>query len=88
MTIETLNNALKHAFARKVQVHLRCSPQHVELEVSDDGKGFNVGEVYTGGMGLDNLRARASLIGGTLTIESQPEKGTTVFFRADIPITT
>jgi signal transduction histidine kinase len=81
-----LNNALKHAFARKVQVRLRCSPQRLELEVSDDGKGFDVAEVQTGGMGLDNLRTRAGLIGGELIIESQPEKGTTVRFSADIPV--
>jgi PAS domain S-box-containing protein len=86
ITIEALNNALKHAFARKVQVRLRCSPQRMELEVSDDGKGFDVAEVQTGGMGLDNLRTRAGLIGGELIIESQPEKGTTVRFSADIPV--
>jgi PAS domain S-box-containing protein len=87
ITIEALNNSLKHAFARRVQVRLHYSLQRMELEVSDNGKGFDVEEANTGGMGLDNLRTRASLIGGELTIESQPDKGTTVRFRADIPIT-
>lgn len=87
ITIESLNNALKHAFAQNVEVRLRCSPQSLELEVNDDGVGFNAEEEHFGGMGLDNLHARAQLLGGTLTIESQPEKGTTICFRTEIPHT-
>jgi PAS domain S-box-containing protein len=87
ITIEALNNALKHAFAQNVQVCICCSLQSMELDVNDNGIGFNVEEVYAGGMGLDNLRARAQLLGGTLTIESQPEKGTTVHLRVAIPLT-
>jgi PAS domain S-box-containing protein len=87
ITIEALNNTLKHAFARRVQVHLRFSPQRMELEVSDDGRGFDVSEANSGGLGLGNLHTRAGLIGGELTIESQSEKGTTVRFYADIPLT-
>ncbi|CAG1015689.1 Sensor histidine kinase LnrJ [Anaerolineales bacterium] len=85
MTNEALNNAIKHAFARKVWVRLCCSPQRLELEVSDNGKGFDITKARIGGMGLDNMHERASLLGGTLTIESQPEKGTTVRFGAEIP---
>ena len=83
MIIEALNNAIKHASAQRVQVCLRCSPQRLELEVSDNGKGFDVAKTGIGGMGLENMRERASLLGGTLTIESQPSKGTTVRFGAE-----
>jgi signal transduction histidine kinase len=85
IAIEALNNAIKHAFAQKVQVRFRCSPHWFDLEVSDDGKGFDVAKVHVGGMGLDNMRERAGLLGGALTIVSQPDKGTTVYFGAEIP---
>jgi signal transduction histidine kinase len=84
ITIEALNNALKHAQARTVKVVIRCSPQRVELEVIDDGIGFDPGKVNAGGMGLENMHARAELLGGKLTIESEPTKGTNVRFVAEI----
>lgn len=84
ITIEALNNALKHAQARKVQVTIRCSPQHVELEVIDNGKGFDPGKPRAGGLGLRNMHERAAVIGGKITIISTPKQGTTVRVNADI----
>lgn len=83
IAIEALNNALKHAEARKVQIVIRCSPKHIELEVTDNGKGFDTEKAHFGGLGLENMRARAELLGGSLTIESKPGKGTSVRFRAE-----
>ena len=59
---------------------LRCFPGHIELEVNDNGKGFETGKTRLGGMGLSNMRSRAEELGGTLMIEAEPEKGTTVRF--------
>jgi PAS domain S-box-containing protein len=84
IAVEALNNSLKHAQARSVQIVIRCSDHRVELEVIDDGKGFDLHKVETGGLGLKNLRARADIIGGTLVVESEPSKGTTVRFSAEI----
>jgi PAS domain S-box-containing protein len=84
ITIEALNNMLKHAQARKVQVLIRSFPDRIELEVSDNGKGFDPEKVRTGGMGVDNMHDRASLLGGNLTIETHPGKGTRVCFSAEI----
>jgi PAS domain S-box-containing protein len=84
ITIEALNNALKHAQARKMRIVFRFSPQHLELEVSDDGRGFNIDKPRAGGMGLDSMRARAEILGGELTIKSEPQKGTTLHFTATI----
>ncbi|HAV77008.1 MAG TPA: hypothetical protein DCX53_06605 [Anaerolineae bacterium] len=84
IVIEALNNSLKHARARSVEVMIRCTPKRLELEVIDTGKGFEPCKVTVGGMGLKILRERADIIGGTLSIESKPLQGTTVRFVAEI----
>ena len=76
---EALNNSLKHAAATSVTVRVIADAHVVALQVEDNGRGFNPDTVHTkGGMGLDNMRGRAQELGGSLTILSQPEAGTTV----------
>jgi signal transduction histidine kinase len=81
ITQEALNNAIKHARAGQVTVHLRCTPSpsvetdggqraKVKLVVSDDGRGFNPDEVSPDHLGLVIMRERAEAIGATLEIES------------------
>jgi PAS domain S-box-containing protein len=84
ITIEALNNALKHAQARNMQVIINCFPQYVNLEVADDGIGFDPALVRSGGLGLRNIRERTELLGGELTIDSSPGKGSRVRFHAEI----
>jgi len=92
MTIEALNNTLKHAQARNIQIIIRVFPleprddipQHLELEIVDDGKGFDTTILKLGGLGLKNMRERANLLGGELTIHSVPGQGTSISFGADI----
>ncbi|MFZ5919632.1 MAG: PAS domain S-box protein [Chloroflexota bacterium] len=84
IAIEALNNSLKHAQARSLQILLRPAPQRMEMEIADDGKGFDPLRLHLGGMGLTNMRERASLLGGTLDILSSPGQGTRVVFSAEI----
>jgi PAS domain S-box-containing protein len=84
IAIEALNNALKHAQAHKMQILIHATPQRLEMEVVDDGRGFVPGHTLSGGMGLENMRVRARLLGGELTIESELLKGTRVRFCAEI----
>jgi signal transduction histidine kinase len=84
IAIEALNNALKHAQARSVQVILRPALKRMEMEIVDDGKGFDPARPYLGGLGLTTMRDRASLLGGTLDILSAPGKSTRVVFGAEI----
>ena len=76
---EALNNALKHAAAASVVVYLRQINGRIEMEIVDDGVGFNP-EVLPdrGGMGLKSIRERAKQLGGSVTIRSQPGGGTSV----------
>ncbi|HXT13684.1 MAG TPA: ATP-binding protein [Candidatus Angelobacter sp.] len=78
---EALNNALKHANARTIQITLKYSEKFVQLTVADDGCGFAPDQVMTGrGMhlGLRNLRSRARKIKGRLEVVSQPSQGTSI----------
>jgi PAS domain S-box-containing protein len=84
ITIEALNNALKHAQARNMQIKICCSSDRMELEVIDDGIGFDLNRPRDGGLGLQNMRDRAGLLGGELTILSTPPKGSCVRFDAEI----
>ncbi len=84
ITIEALNNTLKHAQARNLEINLRCLPGLLELEISDDGKGFDPASRLPGGLGLRSMRERAALLGGELVIDSSPGKGTRVRFSASI----
>lgn len=75
---EALSNAARHSGANRIDVRLRRAARGgVELEVSDDGRGFAFDEAERG-LGIAGMRERALLIGGELTIESRPQHGTTV----------
>jgi two-component system, NarL family, sensor histidine kinase UhpB len=80
---EALTNAARHGEAQRITVSLRSSDRGVELEVTDDGRGFAF-EQSERGLGIGGMRERALLIGAELTIESRPGDGTTV--RLSIPI--
>ncbi len=83
ITEEAINNAKKHANANNIWVRMYIQDDCFVTEVEDDGKGFVVEEeskaaAQRGSLGLINLRERAELVEGQLTIESQPGQGTKV----------
>jgi len=76
---EALNNALKHAQAENVAVHLDCEHGLLTMQVVDDGQGFDPQAVEQGGgMGLSNMRQRAEQLNGELSINSKPGEGTSI----------
>ncbi|MFD0022920.1 sensor histidine kinase [Streptomyces sp. NPDC058382] len=81
-TQESLANVRKHAAASTVGVVLAPQPGAVELEVTDDGRGFVVEDSH--GFGLDGMRRRLAEFGGGLTVTSSPGDGTRVL--ATIPL--
>jgi signal transduction histidine kinase len=72
---EALSNVRRHSGARAAQVALSYRPTRVTLEVTDDGCGFDVASGHRG-FGLDGLRARATELGGDVTIERGQPRGT------------
>jgi signal transduction histidine kinase len=83
---EALNNALKHSRATEVLLRLSTGQEQVEMEVADNGIGFDLGKVTAkgGGMGLTNMRERAEKLGGSLTIHTAPDNGTAIDVRISI----
>lgn len=74
---EMLNNVLRHASARHVDIRLVVRQRHFTLEVQDDGRGFVIG-THGDGHGLTSLRHRSSLLHGNLELDSQPGHGTRI----------
>lgn len=77
---EALANVARHAQAAKANVRFVVQERTLELEVCDDGKGFDANQEAGGRYGLLGMRERARLTGGQLTIESRPSDGTRVYF--------
>ena len=75
---EALNNVAKHANAKEANINMTCKPGKVILRVSDDGKGFNVRGIPPNSLGLSIMRERAREINASLSVKSQPDKGTTI----------
>ena len=75
---EALNNVLKHAHARHVEVSLEVASHGALLEVADDGVGFDPARAAGGGFGLPGMRERVERLGGLLAVNSTPGAGTRV----------
>jgi len=76
---EAINNAVKHARANRIEVGLNFDTRNVRLSVRDNGRGFDKNEqIADGHFGLLGMRERAEQIGGVLSIDSAPERGTQI----------
>jgi signal transduction histidine kinase len=77
---EALNNIMKHAQATEGGVRVAYDKGRVILTVHDNGRGFTPGtrasQTGLGGFGLTGMTERASLLGGTLKMRSDPVHGT------------
>jgi signal transduction histidine kinase len=83
---EALNNVLRHSKAKNVLVNLRFAETSIEVDVRDDGTGFDLQTASSrGGLGLPGVRERAAKIDAKLEIESQPGKGTRVSLSVPLP---
>jgi len=76
---EALNNALKHAAAGSVVVHLRRENDRIDMIIVDDGVGFDPQSLSdSGGMGLKSIRERTERLGGVVDILTKPGDGTKI----------
>jgi signal transduction histidine kinase len=80
---EALNNVIKHAEARSVNIRLYCEPKQMRVSVRDDGHGFDLDTVALEqarrpSLGLAGMQERAALLGGTVSVSSRPGQGTLV----------
>ncbi|MGA8784711.1 MAG: CHASE3 domain-containing protein, partial [Polaromonas sp.] len=75
---ESLTNMAKYANATEAEVSLQNFDSYVTVEVRDNGKGFNVGNVGPGSHGLSGMRHRVEAAGGRLTVTSTEGTGTQI----------
>ncbi len=82
---EQTNNIVKHAKAKNVIINLRASKGWINLEITDDGQGFNLKKTKKG-VGLTNIINRAELFNGKVEITTAPKNGCTI--KISIPLAT
>jgi signal transduction histidine kinase len=85
---EAVRNATRHAAPRRVWLTLHADETSAQLEVHDDGHGFDFRAVEkkgtAGGMGLLSMRERVALVDGSLEVKTAPNNGTTIV--ATVPL--
>jgi signal transduction histidine kinase len=83
---EALHNAVRHSEVRNFDVMLSGTSGALDLVVSDSGRGFDLGVAMNGrGLGLSSMQERLKLLDGSLSIDTQPGRGTTI--HAHVPLT-
>lgn len=81
---EALTNTVRHASASHVEMSLREHAGDLTLTIADNGKGLGPPQAPPRGLGLVSMRARARQVGGELTLQSEPHKGTTIIARVPV----
>ena len=84
IAIEAMYNAARHAHAKRVELGFEREAIGWRMWIQDDGCGLAENLDETRGNGIQNLRLRASAIGGRLSIQSEPQKGTRVDVRFEL----
>jgi signal transduction histidine kinase len=82
---EALTNVLKHAEATRVSISLVRADASVSAVVEDDGRGFGVDDARPDALGLAGMSERAALVGGRVSVESAPGRGTTLAIEVPVP---
>ena len=85
---EAVTNALKHAGASQIGIHLHMEPRKLNLRIIDNGRGFEHTDVFAsrgGHFGLLGMRERAERLGGELRLASHPGEGTEVEVKVPLP---
>jgi len=72
---EALTNVIRHAQAHTVQIGLACQGEHLTMTVTDDGVGFDPQCPRPASFGLVGMRERVLMLGGELTLDSEPGEG-------------
>lgn len=80
---EAFNNILKHSKCKHVNLSMHISDIEIQLNIADDGVGFNVEKTVESplGYGLYNMKERVEIVGGSLMIDSEVNKGTIINIR-------
>ena len=85
---EALTNVARHAGTKHARVSIRTGEEMIEVEVTDEGRGFRpYREASEGhGLGLMGMHERAAMVGGSLEVDSEPDRGTRVALRLPVQV--
>ncbi len=78
---ELFYNTIKHANANEILIQLNTEVDELVIQYEDDGIGFDQNHLKRKGMGLENIKSRVNYMHGTITIESEKDKGMAVMIR-------
>lgn len=87
VTKEIVHNAIKHSGANTIEVKAKTTGSALELEIKDDGKGFDTEKIYKGN-GLKNIHFRIEELGGEIRIEAETGMGSKFVYSIPIKTTT
>ncbi|HXR97760.1 MAG TPA: ATP-binding protein [Terriglobales bacterium] len=82
---EALTNVARHSRASSVRVTFACPPHSLQIAIADNGRGFDAGGVSVSSrrLGIQSMRERAAILGGTISFPSQ-RRGTTVLVQVPL----
>lgn len=76
---ELIGNTIKHSGATSIALKLKPSPTHLEIILSDNGKGLSQAQIENSdGIGWDNIQSRLEMLGGSLNLANHSNKGTSI----------
>lgn len=86
---EAIHNVIRHAEASRINASIVFLDEKIEINIEDDGKGFDLHPLTdpgnkSFGLGIRNMHARATLIGALFSMSSEPGKGTTLYLQLPI----
>ena len=79
---ESIHNSLKHSSSKKIEMNINCNEEILTIQLKDFGIGFD-SKIMHKGLGLNNIKYRAKLIGAKLSLDSN-ENGTEIFLEYNI----
>jgi signal transduction histidine kinase len=81
---EAVHNAVRHSGAHQIRIHVQLAATgRIRVSIQDDGKGFT--PLHSAGLGLLGMEERIHRLGGTIQIDSRPDRGTIVSFTLPLP---
>jgi len=75
---ESIHNVARHSRCRRARAELVTRDRRLRLEITDDGVGFDSGDLHGAGHGLPSMKRRAEQIGGSLEMTSRRGAGSTI----------
>lgn len=81
---EFMQNSIKHADCKNIALCLEANDILLSFSLKDDGKGFEMEEAKSNGIGLNNMQKRMELLGGSFELKSRPQHGTDVLIKVPL----